>query len=192
MGDRKVRRLVLAAVTVVVLSACGTSAQTAKNPEPAPSTPPRVHTAAVGDVIMLTGAGDTGDTSHTGGPPGLRLAVKVKEIVSSTTGRGAFERPRKGERFAAVRFVLKNVGEVAYHDSPTFGAKLVDAEGHTYDPTVVTVTAGPGFGRAVTLLHGQVRSGFIVFAIPRNARVAAVRYALDAGDAPDLGDWHVH
>lgn len=179
------------AVAAAVLSACGTSAQTAKNPEPAASTPPRVHTVAVGDVITLTGEGGTDLAGDAGGPPGLRLAVKVKKVVSSTTGRGAFERPRKGERFAAVRFVLKNVGEAEYHDSPTFGAKLVDAEGHAYDPTVVTVTAGPGFGRAVTLQHGQVRSGFIVFAIPKRARIAAVRYALDAGDAPDLGDWRV-
>lgn len=179
------RRLVLAAGTAVVLTACGTSAQTAKNPEPTASASPRVHRAKVGEAIILTCADDAN------GPRGLKIAVKVGNVVSNATGRGAFENPRKGERFVAVRFVLKNVGVTEYHDSPTFGAKLIDTEGRGYDPTVATVASGPGFGRVVILAHGQIRSGFIVFAVPKTTRVAGVQYALNAGYAPELGEWHM-
>jgi hypothetical protein len=184
MEDRDVRRLVLTA-GAVLLAGCGTSAQTAKNPEPTASTRPRMHRQNVGDVTVLTGVDDASGTGT------LRLAVKVKDVVSTAAGRGAFEKPRKGERFAAVRFVFKNVGVTGYHDSPTFGAKLIDVSGNGYDPTVATVTAGPGFARVVNLARGQVRSGFIVFAVPRTARIAAVQYALNAGYAPEMGEWRV-
>ena len=184
-GTGNVRRPVIAAGLAVVLTACGNSAQTAKNPEPTTSAAPRVHQAKVGGIIVLTGADDASGPGH------LRIAVKVKNIVANAAGRGAFENPRKGERFAAVRFVFKNVGTTAYQDSPTFGAKLLDTAGHGYDPTVATVSAGPAFGRVVNLPHGRVRSGFIVFAIPRTARIACVQYALNAGYAPEVGEWDV-
>jgi hypothetical protein len=179
-----VRRLVLAAGLMALLTGCGTAAQTAKNPEPT-STPLRVHQANVGTAITLTGV----DDANGGGT--LKLAVKVKDVVSTAVGQGAFENPRKGERFAAVQFVFKNVGSTPYHDSPTFGAKVIDTGGHAYDPTVATVSAGPGFSRVVGLLRGQVRSGYIVFAVPRTAKIVGVRYALNAGYATELGEWHV-
>jgi hypothetical protein len=185
MEDRDVRRLVLIAGSAAVLTGCGTAAQTAKNPEPT-TTPLHVHQANVGDAIALTGADDAGLTGT------LRLAVKVKKVIPTAMGRGAFENPRKGERFVAVRFVFKNIGSTAYQDSPTFGAKVIDASGHGYDPTVATVSAGRGFPRVVTLLHDQVGSGLIVFAVPRSARIVAVQYALNAGYATELGQWHVH
>jgi hypothetical protein len=167
-----------------VLTGCGSAAQTAKNPEPT-TTPVHVHQVNVGTAITLTGVDDAS------GAGTLKLAVKVKDVVSTAVGRGAFENPRKGERFAAVQFVFKNVGTTPYHDSPTFGAKLIDATGHAYDPTVATVSAGPGFARVVSLLQGQVRSGFIVFALPKDAKIAGVQYALNAGYATERGDWRV-
>jgi hypothetical protein len=184
-----VRRLVLAAgkaaVFGVSVTSCGTAVHAARDPEPTASATPRVHLAAVGEVVTLTG------TDPASGTAGLRMAVEVKQVVSTTAGRGAFEEPRKGERFAAVRFVFKNLGETEYLDSPTFGAKLIVGSGQGYDPTVATVTAGPGFPGVVSLLHDQVRSGFIVFAIPRRARIAGVQYALNAGDAPERAEWRV-
>jgi hypothetical protein len=179
------RTLVLAAGIAVLLTGCGTAARTAKNPEPTGSAPPRVHKADVGDAIVLSSTDDPNGTGT------LRLAVKVENVVPTAFGRGAFENPRKGERFVAVRFVFKNIGATAYHDSPTFGAKAIDSAGHGYDPTVATVSAGPGFARVVNLRHGQIRIGFIVFAVPKAARIVAVQYALNAGYAPELGEWRV-
>jgi hypothetical protein len=175
-----VRRLVLTAGLAALLAGCGSSAETATNPQSADEDPPVVvHSAKVGGVVILTGAGS------------LRLAVKVKRVISHATGRGAFEIPRKGERFVAVRFVLKNVGPTTYDDSPTFGAKVVDDDGHGYDPTVARVSAGAGFQRTVRLRPGQVASGFIVFAVPRTAAIDQVQYTLDAGSGGDRGEWRV-
>ncbi|MDN3351663.1 DUF4352 domain-containing protein [Actinomadura sp. DC4] len=179
------RRLVLAAGMAALLTGCGTAAQTAKNPEPT-TTPIHLHAANVGEAITLTGVDDAGVTGT------LTLAVKVKKVISTAVGRGTFEKPRKGERFVAVRFVFKNIGSTAYQDSPTFGAKVIDEAGHGYDPTVATVTAGRGFPRVVTLLHDQIGAGFIVFAVPRTARIVSVQYALNAGYATELGQWRVH
>ncbi len=176
------RRLVLAAVMAVLIAGCGNAAQTAKNPEPPDSSPPvNVRHAKVGGAVLLTAAG-------AGGAGSLRLGVKVQQVVPATTGQGEFDVPRKGERFMAVRFVLKNLGTTPYDDSPTYGAKVVDGSGHEYDPTVATVSAGPGFGRLLVLRHDQVASGYIVFAVPRASRITGVRYTLNAGDR---GEWDV-
>jgi Domain of unknown function (DUF4352) len=175
-----VRRLVLTAGLAALVAGCGSSAETATNPQSAGEDPPVVvHPARVGGVVTLTGADR------------LRLAVKVKRVISHATGQGAFETPRKGERFVAVRFVLKNVGHTTYDDSPTFGAKVVDDDGHGYDPTVATVSAGAGFHRTVRLRRGQVASGFIVFAVPKRATIDQVQYTLAAGSGEDRGEWRV-
>ncbi|MCW2946453.1 MAG: hypothetical protein JWR24_3170 [Actinoallomurus sp.] len=180
------RRLVLAAGMAVLLAGCGNAAQTAKNPQPAGSAPPvRVHRVNVGDVVTLTGTDDAGGAGR------LRLAVRVEQVVATAIGKGAFENPRKGERFMAVRFVLKNVGDTTYDDSPTYGAKAVDGSGRGYDPTVATVSAGAGFARVVRLRHGQSKSGFVVFAVPKKAKVTDVQYALNAEFAEDRGEWRV-
>lgn len=179
------RRLVLTAGLVVMLAGCGSSAQTAKNPEPPDDSPaPTIHQARLGDLVRLTGADAAGHGR-------LQLAVKVKQVVRSATGQGPFETPRKGERFVAVRIVLKNLGDTTYDDSPTYGAKLVDDTGQGYDPTVATVSAGPGFARLVRLRRGQTAGGFVVFAVPRTAHVTLVQYSLYSGVAEDRGQWRL-
>jgi hypothetical protein len=178
-----VRRRVLATGALVVLTGCGNAAQTARNPESAGSTPPQMQRAVIGQPIVLSGVDDASGTGE------LKLSVSVKKVVPTAVGKGAFEKPRKGERFAAVRFVFKNVGETAYHDSPTFGAKLIDTTGKGYDPTVATVSAGAAFPRVLNLPHGRSKSGYIVFAVPKKARISCVQYALNAGAADELGEW---
>ncbi|MCO5994068.1 DUF4352 domain-containing protein [Actinoallomurus rhizosphaericola] len=187
MGSGVVRRLALtAAVTAALLAGCGNAARTANNPQTAtPSPTPRVRQVTVGQTVTLSGADDSGGAGR------LRLAVKVKQVLPTATGHGAFQKPRKGERFVAVRFVLKNVGDTAYDDSPTYGANVVDTAGRTYDPTVAAVTAGPGFPKVVRLRQGQAASGFMVFAVPKKAKVVAVAYALNAGFATDRAEWRV-
>jgi hypothetical protein len=180
-----VRRLLFAAVAAMLLTGCGTAVRTAKNPEPT-STPVKVRQAYVGDAISLSGVDEADGTTGR-----LKLAVKVSRIVPTARGQGAFENPRKGERFAAVRFVFKDIGDTMYRDSPTFGAKVIDASGHGYDPTVATVSAGPGFPRTLRLRHGQSRAGYIVFALPKTAQIVRVEYALNAGYAPEIGQWRI-
>ncbi len=188
MGCDVVRVLLLAAGAAVLLAACDNAAQTARNPEPADSTPPAritVHELKVGQAVTLTGTDDAGH------PGRLRLAVRVAQVLATAHGRGAYEVPGRGERFVAVRFVLKNVGTALYDDGPDYGAAVVDDDGQTYDPMVAAVTAGPGFGRVVRLRHGQACAGFIVFAVPKQARIVDVRYALNAGLATDRAEWRV-
>lgn len=181
------RRLVLATVlAAVLLTACDSSAQTAKNPQPQSSaTPAHVHQVDVGAVLGLTAP------AQPGGAGALHMAVKVKRVLPQAPGRGGFDVPRKGERFFAALFVLKNLGRTPYDDSPTFGAKAVDTQGHGYDPTVVSVAAGPGFPKVVRMARGQAKAGYIVFAVPRWTRIASVRYALNGGIASDVGEWRV-
>lgn len=170
------RRLVLAAGSAVLLTGCGSAAETAKNPQPPDDSPPlRVHAGAVGAIETLTGPGR------------LRLAVKVRQVIGNAVGKGGFDTPRKGERFVAVGLVMKNLGDTPYLDSPEYGAQVVDDTGQGYDPTIASVTAGAGFARTVRLRRGQARAGFIVFAVPKTATLTMVRYTL----AHDRGEWRI-
>lgn len=186
MGCDEVRMLVLAAGAAVLLTACTSAAQTARDPEPSDSTPPpraTVRELRIGRPVTLTGTDDAGH------PGRLRIAVKVDRLLTTAYGRGAWSAPGPGERFVAARFVLKNVGTARYDDGPGYGAAVIDAAGHSYDPMVAAVTAGPGFGRVLRLRHGQARSGYVVFAVPKRARIVAVRYALNGGLAADRAEW---
>jgi Domain of unknown function (DUF4352) len=184
-----VRALLTAGAAVslaVCLAACGTASPTTLSsaaPSATPTLPPQ--RVKVGAMITLTGADDSGEADK------LKVGVEVKKVVLGAAWKGAFAKPGKGQRLVAVRFMFKNTGEALYDDSPAYGAKLVDSDGHTYDPLEAAVTNGPGFGNDVKLKHGQSKTGYIVFMVPKAAKIVNVEYALNAGYAADSALWQL-
>lgn len=183
-------RTLLAAGAAVSLAACLAACGTASpaeapsaRPSATPTLPPQK--AKIGVMITLTGADDSGVADK------LKLAVEVNKVVLGAAWKGAFAKPGKGQRLVAVRFMIKNTGTALYDDSPAYGAKLVDGDGHTYDPLEAAVANGPGFGNNVKLRHGQSKSGYIVFLVPKIAKIVNVEYALNAGYAADSAQWEL-
>ncbi|MEO3782431.1 DUF4352 domain-containing protein [Actinocorallia sp. B10E7] len=133
--------------------------------------------AKVGDKITLAGSDEE-----------LKIAVTVLKVVN-TKSTDEFTTPEKGNRFVAVRLALKNVGSQAYDDSPSNGAKLIDADDQQYDAALVTgVAAGPLLD-TVKLAPGKGRQGVIVFSVPKKTKLAGFQFALDSGFAPQTGEW---
>ncbi|PNG21753.1 hypothetical protein C1J00_12990 [Streptomyces cahuitamycinicus] len=134
----------------------------------------------MGDSLDLTGLED-----------GESLAVTVVKVVDPARAENDFSTPDAGKRFVAVQFRLKNTGTAAYSDSPSNGARLVDAQGQSFDPTYEDTAAGPGFPGSVTAAPGDSVLGFITFEVPVGSRIAKVQFTMSSGFAGDTGQWEV-
>ncbi|MFD0687934.1 DUF4352 domain-containing protein [Actinomadura fibrosa] len=135
--------------------------------------------AGVGGTIDLSGMRD------------VRMAVTLSKVVSDAESGSEFERPAAGKRFYAVRFTMRNIGAVAYDDSPSNGAQIVDGADESYEATVVAGLAAGSTMDSATIAPGDTRKGYVVFEIPAEARIVRVRFALDSGLADDTGQWRV-
>ncbi|MDX2685112.1 DUF4352 domain-containing protein [Streptomyces scabiei] len=91
----------------------------------------------------------------------------------------------------AVQFRLKNTGTVVYDDSPSNGARLVDAQGQQFDTAFEDTTAGPGFPGSVAVAPGDTALGFITFEVPTASKIAKVQFAMNSGFSGSTGQWKV-
>ena len=92
----------------------------------------------------------------------------------------------------AVQFRVRNVGKVAYNDSPTNGAKVSDASGQQFDPSIMAqrVSAGPVLPASVKLAPGGTALGYIVFEVPKAAKIKSVQFGTDSGFG-ETGEWRI-
>ncbi|MFF7487640.1 DUF4352 domain-containing protein [Streptomyces luteogriseus] len=148
--------------------------------EAAGQTPSRPASAAVGDALDLKGLED-----------GEALAVTVVKVVDPARAENEYSTPDVGLRFVAVQFRLKNTGTAVYSDSPSNGARLVDAQGQQFDPTYEDTSAGPGFPGDVTAAPGDTVLGFITFEVPTDSRVVKIQFTMSSGFAGQTGQWDV-
>ncbi len=164
----------------LALTGCAPATEVTSTPDDAGGDPSKRanQTAKVGSQITLTGMEKE-----------LKIAVKVARVIRNAKGKDEFNRPEKGSRFVAVQIVLKNVGTQAYDDSPTNGAKLIDADDQQYDADFSEIAAGPFIGSAVKIAPGNSRKGFIVFLVPKTAKLAKFQFTLDSGFAGQSGEW---
>jgi hypothetical protein len=172
--------LLAGAALALTVSAC-TPTEVTSSPDGKTAAAPKSKAAAqakVGDTITLKG-----------NESGLKIAVTVVRVSPSAKGKDEFNQPEKGHRFVAVQITLKNVGSVAYDDSPGNGAKIIDTEDQQYDADIADVAAGPSIGSDVKLGAGSTRKGYLVFSVPRKAKLAKFQFTLDSGFASQAAEW---
>ena len=134
----------------------------------------------MGDTITLTGNAD-----------GAKLEITMTKVAPTTKATDQFSTPQSGNRFMAVQFRIRNAGKVAYNDSPTNGAKVSDASGQQFDPTIVErVAAGPVLPASVKIAPGGTALGYIVFEVPKAAKIKSVQFGTDSGFG-ETGEWRI-
>ncbi|RSS71763.1 DUF4352 domain-containing protein [Streptomyces sp. WAC06614] len=139
---------------------------------------------------LLGAAGPSDETIPLrGNGPGERLDVTVTRTVDPAQPEGPADAPPAGERLVAVEFRLKNTGTADYKDSPQNGAHLIDSQGQRFASAPGATTAGTEFPAVVTLEPQATTSGFVTFAIPAQAEIAALQFAMNSGFADDVGQW---
>jgi len=87
---------------------------------------------------------------------------------------------------------LRNLGKSPYQDSPSNGAKVIDAKGQSFASTIAAnVKAGPDFaGGQVNILPGDKALGVVVFEVSKKVKIAKVQFATDSGFG-QVGEWRV-
>lgn len=175
----KKTHLLLSAVLTLGLTACAPAEVTSSPDEkPAEAQKTQEVQAKVGDTITLKGNDE-----------GMKVAVTVVKVAQKAEGKDEFNQPEPGQRFAAVQIRLKNVGTIAYDDSPGNGAKVVDAQDQQYESYLGDVALGPSIGSDVKLAPGSTRKGYLVFSVPKKAKLTKFQFTLDSGFATQSGEW---
>lgn len=128
--------------------------------------------AKVGEPITIEGNGE-----------GSKLQVTVMKVADPVQSTNDFAKPDAGQRYVGVQFQLKNVGTAAYSDSPSNGAKVVDAKGQQFDATFMVdkIDAGPLLPSSTKIAAGGQALGFLVFEVPDGSQIAKVQFSMDSG-----------
>jgi hypothetical protein len=149
-------------------------------PEEATDEPKPPPVARVGNTLTLIGTTE-----------GEKVDVTVVRLVQRAKPENEYSGPSPGNQLVAVQFRLRNVGTVAYSDSPSNGAKVVDTLGQGFDATINDTAAGPSFPGSVNMAPGGTALGYVTFEIPVTSKVAMVQFGLSSGFANQTGQWEV-
>jgi hypothetical protein len=136
--------------------------------------------AKVGDTIPLKGY----DKSEA-------VDVALLKVVDPAEGEDKYTKPKDGKRFVAVQFKVTNTGSAPYDSSPGSGAKLVDAEGQSFDSTYAETSAGPRFASGTAFVTGDSGLGYVTFEIPEASKVAKIQFGLNSGYSNNKGQWNI-
>ncbi|WP_406202502.1 DUF4352 domain-containing protein [Kitasatospora sp. NBC_01560] len=151
----------------------------AKPAETKPADAPKA-AAKVGDTIALKGMEKSNTADVT--------AVKVVDPAESSN---EYLKPADGKRYVSVQFQIKATGTQAYGETPWSSAKVVDAQGQAYGPTLADTKAGPAFQTPTNIAAGESGKGFVTFEVPTDAKLDKVQFALDNGFANQVGQWKI-
>ncbi|MCF3101309.1 DUF4352 domain-containing protein [Streptomyces roseoverticillatus] len=202
------RRQLLTAAAVIVLAATATacngdgtdpaadaSASADKSPAAQKPNPADQGTGGQGGG-QDKDKGQGGDAHAVGGKltlkgkkAGEQLDVTLKGFADPAHSDNKYLQPAAGKHWVAAQFELVNTGTVAYSDSPSSGAKVIDTQGQAFTQTMGGVTEGPKFPVTVNLAQGAKSLGWIVFSVPDSSKPAKVQFTLDGGFANETGEW---
>jgi hypothetical protein len=133
--------------------------------------------ASIGDTLTLAGSG------------GESMVVTVDHVMDPLSV-GQFDQADGGQRYVGVQITLKNIGGVAYSDSPSNGATLLSGSGDQATPEIVS--GGPcstGFASSAKIAVTESEQGCVAFELPTNEQPAEFQFTLESGFANQTGEW---
>jgi hypothetical protein len=122
-------------------------------------------------------------------PPGQALAVTV-DAVMNPLPVGQFDQADSGDRYVGVQITLRNVGTVAYSDSPSNGATLLGSDDEQAESEIVEGgPCGNDFSASVHIAVGDLQRGCLPFELPDGKAAGSFQFTLDSGFAGQTGQW---
>lgn len=159
---------------------------------PTVSTSPTTSGTGQGAATPAAAVAHVGSTIDlAGNSPGEKMAVTAVQVFPRAQGSDQFNTPNPGNRFYAVQFRLTDNGSIAYSDSPSNGAEVVDSTGQSYQSDLSTVAECQSFPGTENIATGSTGLGCIVFQVPRQAKITEIQFTLDSGFANQTGQWKV-
>lgn len=180
MTRSRLSLLALLAALAIVVAACGESTVKTAAEEPAAE-------AAAGDQAEAKAPATIGSTITLTGLSDEKMEVTLLAVRRTAQSGNEFITPSDGNRFAAVRIQLKNVGDVVYDDAPSNGATLIDTKDQNLPATPIDI-ATPSLGVS-KIAPGAKRVGWISFEVPKAAKLKTFQFTLSSGMADDIGEW---
>jgi hypothetical protein len=195
MNASRISLTVAALAAAALLAACGSTGRVTTTTTPQESTssettapaetetetaPPaaETRTAVVGDPLVLNGMTD-----------GSQVTVTVVKVVT-TAKADEYMAPEPGNRFAAVKFQIVNTGTVAYNDSPSNGAVVIDADAQQFTSSVWAAKGLVELPATVKLAPGGKAVGYVTFEVSKASVLTGVQFGMDSGYA-DTGEWKI-
>ena len=130
-----------------------------------------------------------GDTLTLKGNAGESMAVTVTQVMDPLQV-GPDDQPDSGQRVVGIQITLKNVGSVAYSDSPSNGATLLsNTNDQAKDQIVSGGPCGNGFASSANIAPGNEQQGCIPFEMPVGQTPAIFQFTLNSGFANQTGQW---
>lgn len=130
-----------------------------------------------------------GATLTLAGNDGESMVVTVDQVMDPLPV-GQFDQPDSGQRFVGVQITLKNVGSVAYSDSPSNGATLLsDTNEQATSEDVSGGPCGNDFESSANIAPGNTQQGCIPFEMPTGQAPGTFQFTLDSGFANQTGQW---
>lgn len=103
---------------------------------------------------------------------------------------GPADQANPGQRFIGVQVTLKNVGSVAYSDSPSNGATLIsDTHEQAQSQIVTGGPCGNGFQSSTNITPGDTQQGCLPFELPQGQSPGTFQFTLNSGFADQTGQW---
>jgi hypothetical protein len=126
-----------------------------------------------------------------GNNSGEKMTVAAVKVLAHPRGAFDFDTAQQGDRLYAVQFRLDDTGSVAYSDSPSNGAAVLDSSGQSYQASLNNVAGCDSLPAADHISIGSSGLGCIVFNVPVNAQITLIQFTLDSGFGPQTGQWQV-
>lgn len=128
--------------------------------------------------------------SLNGTTAGERIRVSFTRWVNNARPKSSFFGPGTGNRYVAAQFRITDTGSAPYVDSPANGARVVDRRGTSYRTVLIVggLREGKVFDAAVSLPPGRAATGYLVFEVPKDARIDRVRFSENSGFG-QTGEW---
>ncbi|HWE88851.1 MAG TPA: Lrp/AsnC family transcriptional regulator [Pseudonocardiaceae bacterium] len=160
--------------------------QPARRPEPPPSPAPNPapNPQPESRPRQVVRSGPVGSELRIDGPAGQRLMIKLVEVVdpADVLFSAAGYRLRDGERAVVTHTELVNEGTEPFGMLPDLYLAVVPADGEPIRKAPVTLSSRPPYRMGAR--PGDRLDGNTVFVVPKDARLAAVRWA----PSPDAKD----
>ena len=163
---------------------------------PASSSASATDTAAASSPAAKSSAAPS--KAHVGNPvelkgdsAGEKIQVTPLQVVDNAKSSDSFIKPKDGDKYVAVQFLIENTGTAPYSDSPGYGATLIDSESQQYKQGFVTgLSAGPLFSGTVNIAPGDQAKGFVAFEVPAATVITGVQFTTSLFGG-NVGQWVV-
>lgn len=173
----------LLAAGALAVTGCGATTIKTSAQQPAPETKQPVKAAdplTIGSTTTLSGESE-----------GEKLEVTLLRFAPHVAG-GEYDEPSAGMQYVGMTLRIRNIGSVAYSDSPSNGATVLSASGRPGKTANLTSgECGESFATRVNIPPGEAQEGCIPFEVPEGTEVARVQWTPSSGFSDETAEWQL-